>query len=160
MPSKAKVTATAHEIALVREFNRFYTRKIGVLQEGLLSSTYSLTEVRVMYELSRRGSSTASELASILGFDHGYMSRLLGRLQSLRLIDKRRSPSDGRELLLTLTSKGRRVYSGLDLRASSEIQHLLEGLSIKQIRKLLASMDMIRRLLTPQGSAGIASNRR
>lgn len=149
MSSKARIAATAHEIALVREFNRFYTRQIGVLQESLLSSPYSLTEVRVMYELSQRSNTTAAELAGILGLDHGYMSRLMRRLQNLRLIDKKRSSDDGRELFLSLTRNGFRIYSGLDRRASSEVQLLLKDLSAKQIRRLLASMDMIRRLLGP-----------
>jgi DNA-binding MarR family transcriptional regulator len=150
MTEKAKISVTANEIALVREFNRFYTRQIGVLQEDLLSSPYSLTEVRVMYELSWRSGTTASELASILGFDHGYMSRLFRRLQALRLIGKRRSSDDGRQRLLTLTSKGRRTYSALDLRASSEIQLLLKDLSAEEVRRLLAAMDTIRRLLSPK----------
>jgi DNA-binding MarR family transcriptional regulator len=147
MANKARISVAANEMALVREFNRFYTRQIGVLQEGLLSSPYSLTEVRVMYELSRQRGITASELASTLGFDHGYMSRLLRRLQSLRLIDKQRSSGDGRQLLLTLTNKGQRIYSALDLRASSEIQLLLKDLSVDEVRRLLRAMDTIRRLL-------------
>jgi DNA-binding MarR family transcriptional regulator len=150
MTEKTTASATANQIAMVREFNRFYTRQIGVLQEDLLSSPYSLTEVRVMHELSRRGDTTATELASILGFDHGYMSRLLRRLQSLRLIDRKRSSDDGRQRLLTLTVKGRRTYSPLDLRASSEIQLLLKDLSAEQVRRLLAAMDTIRRLLSPK----------
>ena len=150
MASTRIAEATAQEIALVREFNRFYTRQIGVLQGGLLSSPYSLTEVRVMFEISQRGSTTASELASILGLDHGYLSRLLQHLQSLKLLGKKRSSSDGRQLLLTLTNKGQKAYEALDLRASSEIQLLLKDFSAEEIQKLLASMDTIRDLLSPK----------
>src|SRR5258708_585051 len=39
-------------IADIRQFNRFYTKQIGVLQEGLLESDLSLAELLVLYELA------------------------------------------------------------------------------------------------------------
>jgi DNA-binding MarR family transcriptional regulator len=106
----------SRDVESVREFNRFYTRQIGLLQEGLLASPFSLTEVRILFELSQRANCTASDLATELGLDHGYLSRILRRFQSLGFITKERSAADGRQLLLTLTSKGHRAYAPLDKR--------------------------------------------
>jgi DNA-binding MarR family transcriptional regulator len=144
--SKAK----ALEPALVREFSRFYLRHIGPLQKVLLSSPYSLTEVRVMYELSLRSGTTGLEVVSYVGLNRGYISRVLSRLGSLGLVGRMRSSVDRRVSIFALTNKGRRVYSGLDLLARSEILLLLNGLSTKQILKLLASIDMIRGLPSPK----------
>ncbi len=144
--------ANRRAVALIREFNRFYTRQIGLLQEGLLASPFSLTEARVMYELSQRTDSTASELAAALGINHGYLSRILRRFQSLGLIQKARSATDGRQLLLTLTGKGRRAYGPLDARANSEIKLLLKDLSTEEVRHLLEAAQTIRRLLSAKAT--------
>ena len=90
-------------IEAVRSFNRFYTRQIGVLEEGLLSSPFSLTEVRVMYELAHRERTTATELGKILALDAGYLSRVLQSFAKRDLIEKSPSPVDGRQ---TLTRRG------------------------------------------------------
>ena len=100
-----------------------------------------------MFELSHRANTTASELADLLGINHGYLSRILKRFKSLGLIVRKRSPVDGRELLLTLTSKGRAVYFPLNARANAEVRELLKTLSIKDIRILLHAMERIRQLL-------------
>jgi DNA-binding MarR family transcriptional regulator/GNAT superfamily N-acetyltransferase len=139
--------ADDQDLFSVREFNRFYTRQIGVLQEGLLSSPYSLAEVRTMYEIGKRRSTTASEIGDILGFDHGYLSRILRRLKLLDLVEKTRSIKDGRQLLLTLTRKGRQAYAALDRRADAEVRRLLEDLSTEEIHELLEAMHTIRHLL-------------
>jgi DNA-binding MarR family transcriptional regulator len=102
-----------------------------------------------MFELSQRAHCTASDLATELGLNHGYLSRILRRFQSLGFITKKRSAADGRQLLLTLTSKGHRAYAPLDKRASSEIEDLLKGLSEDDIRRLLDAMQTVRWLLSP-----------
>lgn len=137
----------SREVLLVREFNRFYTRQIGLLQEGLLSSPFSLTEVRIMFELTERSGCTATDLADLLRINHGYLSRILRRFQSLGFITKKRSAKDGRQLQLMLTKKGHRTYAPLDRRASSEVQTLLTHLSEQDVLELLAAMNTIRRLI-------------
>lgn len=141
----------AKEVEAVREFNRFYTRHMGLLQEGLLRSQFSLTEVRVMFELRQRPGITASEIAGHLGINHGYMSRIVQRFESLGVLSKQRSASDKRQYLLSLTAKGQRTYAPLDARASAEVHDLLEGLSDTDVRRLLEAMQTIQGLLSPEG---------
>src|ERR1700734_916793 len=92
-------------VAAVRSFNRFYTKKIGLLRGGVLDSKFSLSEARVLYELAHRKTTTASELSQDLGFDPGYLSRILQRFASRGLISRRQSATDGRQTILTLTPR-------------------------------------------------------
>src|SRR5690349_7040084 len=112
-------------IAAVRAFNRFYTERIGVLGEGYLDSPFSLTQVRVLYELSHRDTATAAELARDLGVDPGYLSRLLGDFVRRGLIERRRSESDARQSQLWLTDAGRAAFAPLDQRSHDGIGALL-----------------------------------
>ena len=116
------------DVAAVRRFNRFYTRKIGVLDEGHLGSPFSLTEVRVLYEIAQRESPTAAEIARELNLDAGYLSRLVNGLVRRQLIGRAPSPTDARQSLLTLTDEGRARWRDLDARASDRIQELLAPL--------------------------------
>lgn len=134
-------------VAAVREFNRFYTREIGVLNERLLASPYSLTEARLLYELLHRPAATASELAAIVGINLGYMSRIIRRFESGGLIEKRRSRSDGRQQLLNLTEKGRREYAAVDRQANGEVVRLLKNVPADQIATLLEAMRAIHTVL-------------
>src|ERR1700691_4784880 len=88
-----------HHVHSMRRFNRFYTRQIGLLDEGLLNSPFSLTEVRTLYELAHRDQLTAAELCGDLGLDAGYLSRILRKFEKKRLIAKKTSPKDGRQSL-------------------------------------------------------------
>lgn len=99
---------------IVRGFNRFYTHQIGVLQEHLLQSDYSLTEIRVMYELSSRGDLTSADLCQMLSLDAGYLSRLVGGLEKKGLIQKVRSVTDARAVQLHLSDLGRSVLTPLE----------------------------------------------
>jgi DNA-binding MarR family transcriptional regulator/GNAT superfamily N-acetyltransferase len=131
----------------IRRFNRLYTRKIGVLNEGLLNSAYSLTEVRVLYELANVGETTATTLGNELGLDAGYLSRILRKFQDNDLISRTPAESDARQMLLTLTEKGRREFQPLNDASNSEVEAMLARLSHEEQRQLLGSMQRMERLL-------------
>src|SRR5260370_2098793 len=103
-------------VAAVRAFNRFYTRQIGVLSEHLLDSDFSLTEMRVLYELAHRTQSTATALCEDLQLDAGYLSRILRRFEARRLIRREPAPDDARQRLLRLTAHRRAVFGPLEAR--------------------------------------------
>src|SRR5438132_97180 len=108
-------------IAAVRQFNRFYTQRIGVLNERLVSSRFSLIEVRILYELANRSNATATELVSDLNLDPGYVSRILRGFKRQALIDRTKSKTDGRQKLLSLTRAGRRTFASLNSRSNDEV---------------------------------------
>ena len=142
-------TETSEErIGVVRQFNRFFTREIGVLREGLLHSPYTLTEARILFELGNRNSVTASDLCRELGLDPGYLSRILARLEQQGLLEKVRPHNDGRQRLLQLTSEGRNAFAFLDQRSRDEVSDILYDLSEEEQRSLLKAMQTIENLLT------------
>jgi DNA-binding MarR family transcriptional regulator/GNAT superfamily N-acetyltransferase len=143
----------AARVDAVRAFNRFYTRKIGVLQEGLLASPFSLTEARVLYELAQRAGATASELCRDLGLDAGYLSRVLRRFPTELLVARERSSADGRQSFLSLTPAGREAFAGLDRRSREEVAGLLEGLGPAGQARLVGAMSGIERLLGAETEA-------
>ena len=130
-------------ISAVRRFNRFFTRQIGVLREGLLHSPYSLTEARLIYELAHRDVVTAADLGRELGLDAGYLSRMVSRLEQQGLLDRLPSESDGRQRLLRLTSAGEQAFALLDKRARDEVAEMLHNLSEEEQQRLLTSMQTI-----------------
>jgi DNA-binding MarR family transcriptional regulator/GNAT superfamily N-acetyltransferase len=137
-------------IEAVRRFNRFYTQQIGVLREGLLSSPYSLTEVRVLYEISRREGPTAAELGKDLVLDAGYLSRILRDFVRKDLVEKRPSESDGRQSLLQLTKKGQKEFAALNARQDEEVGAMLDALTPEDQNRLIESMQTMQMLLGPQ----------
>ncbi|HLL78826.1 MAG TPA: helix-turn-helix domain-containing GNAT family N-acetyltransferase [Ktedonobacteraceae bacterium] len=135
-------------IGAIRQFNRFFTRQIGVLREGLLHSPYSLTEARLLFELGHRDHLTASDLCRELGLDAGYLSRTLSRLEQQGLLEKVRPENDGRQRLLRLTPEGRDAFALLDRRSHDEVAEMLSELSEEQQQRLLKSMQTIENVLT------------
>lgn len=135
-------------IGAIRQFNRFFTRQIGVLREGLLHSPYSLTEARILFELGHRDHLTASDLCRELGLDAGYLSRILSRLESQGLLEKVRPDNDGRQRLLQLTSEGRNAFALLDRRSRDEVAEMLSELSEERQQRLLKAMQTIENVLT------------
>ena len=127
MPPSAEPVAAARIDAL-RAFNRFYTRRIGVLHEGLLATEFTLTESRLLWELAHRGSTTASGLARTLDLDAGYLSRLLGRFRRRGLVKTTPAPGDARQRLLALTPAGRRAFAPLEERSRRDTGALLAAL--------------------------------
>jgi len=141
------MTGTDAAVAAVRRFNRFYTRRIGVLQEGLLASPFSLAEARVLYELAQGSGLTASALAVALGLDAGYLSRILKEFARRGLIARKRSPSDGRASLVSLTAAGRKAFVRLDASSSRDVEVMLRALPPAGTPRLLAAMGTIEALL-------------
>ncbi len=139
---------TDPHVAAVRAFNRFYTRQIGLLSEHLLDSPFSLTEVRVLYELAHRNSATASEIARDLGLDPGYLSRILLKFQKRRLLTRERSATDGRQWHVSLTKLGRQVFAPLDRDASKQLATILDPLPPARRQKLVQSMQAVQEILT------------
>jgi DNA-binding MarR family transcriptional regulator/GNAT superfamily N-acetyltransferase len=139
----------------VRRFNRFYTRQIGLLQEGLLDSPFSLTEARVLYELAHRDKPTAGEIGGELGLDAGYLSRILGSFEKRKLIEKIPSATDRRQSLLTLTRHGRKVFAPLEARSKAQVAAMLAALPEAGQLRLVAAMDTLQALLEkPAKSTG------
>src|SRR5262245_66174773 len=130
-------------VAAVRRFNRFYTRKIGLLQQGYLSSPFSLAEVRVLYELAHQDSVTASGLARELGLDPGYLSRVLQGFARRGLLARTRSKSDGRQSVLALTRRGQEAFAPLQARSRDEIGPMLAGLSAADQDRVVEAMRTI-----------------
>jgi DNA-binding MarR family transcriptional regulator/GNAT superfamily N-acetyltransferase len=133
----------------IRRFNRFYTGQIGLLHEGLLESPFSLTEVRVLYELAHRTLPTASAIGKVLGLDPGYLSRILKNFQRRGYVSRLPSESDARQSLLRLTKRGHAVFDPLDRRANTEISALIAKLPESDQRRLAGAMRTIESLLRP-----------
>jgi DNA-binding MarR family transcriptional regulator/GNAT superfamily N-acetyltransferase len=142
-------------VAAVRRFNRFYTRQIGVLEEGLARSPFSLVEARVLYELANRERPTAAELGRDLGVDAGYLSRILRGFEEGGLIERRPSDTDGRQSLLSLTAAGRAAFERLEQGTHEQIGAILEGLSASAQRRLLQAMRTIEFLLEAGFEPGV-----
>lgn len=136
-------TALQDGVAAVRRFNRFYTRQIGLLQEHLLSSPFSLTEARVIYELARHEDTTATALGAELGLDAGYLSRLLRGFEKQGLIRKRPSSTDGRQTLLRLSARGRGAFARLDADSRRQIGSMLSALPDAAQSRVLEAMRAI-----------------
>ena len=145
--TRAAAEPGAERVDSVRRFNRFYTRQIGVLNEGLLDSPFTLAEARVLYELAHRDRPTAAVLARDLGLDAGYLSRLLAALRRRGLVAGSAATSDRRQSLLTLTRKGRAAFARLDRRSRAQVGTLLGGLPPEAQTRLLAAMGTVESLL-------------
>jgi DNA-binding MarR family transcriptional regulator/N-acetylglutamate synthase-like GNAT family acetyltransferase len=142
----------AMRIEMVRRFNRFYTRQIGVLHEHLLQSPFSLTEVRVLYELANRQRPTATDLVRALKVDPGYLSRMVRNFEKRGLLTRKPSRLDGRQSHLALTSKGRNTFTPLDNASSQEVSVLLARLPENDQHRLLNAMHTIESLLNVDGA--------
>ncbi len=131
----------------MRRFNRFYTKRIGLLNKGLLKTKFPLTQARVIFEMAQREQSTASDLISELDIDPGHLSRILSTFEKDGLIQKMQSKSDSRKSLLKLTAKGRKSFSTLDGRSRQEAKALLQSLSSEDQHRLVNAMCMIEDVL-------------
>jgi DNA-binding MarR family transcriptional regulator/GNAT superfamily N-acetyltransferase len=149
--------AFEERVVAVRRFNRFYTRKIGVLHEGLLGSPMSLTEGRVLYELAQRRSATATQLAGELALDSGYLSRILAGFEKRGMLEKRPSVEDARQLILGLTDQGREMFATINARSHDEIDELLRPISDTDQARLITALATVETVLGGAQKAGAPS---
>ncbi|MDB4968888.1 MAG: MarR family transcriptional regulator [Myxococcales bacterium] len=144
-------------VEAVRRFNRFYTQKIGVLEERLQGSRFSLTEVRVLWELAHGEARTATALGQTLAIDAGYLSRILSRFERERLVTRAPAAADRRRSLLGLTAAGRRAFAPLDAGARREVTALLEPLGAAERQRLVEAMRTVEALLGGAAPADAAT---
>ncbi len=134
-------------IHAVREFNRRYTRLIGVLHEHLVDTDYSLTEARILFELAHSDTADVVELRRSLDLDPGYLSRILARFEQDGLVERRRSEQDARRQQVRLTGRGRTVFADLDERSSRGIAGLLGERPAADHTRLVEAMHTIETIL-------------
>jgi DNA-binding MarR family transcriptional regulator/GNAT superfamily N-acetyltransferase len=134
-------------VQAVRSFNRFYTKQIGVLQQGWLGSPFSLAESRVLYELAHHEQPTATDIGKELGLDAGYLSRMLRSLEHRGLVRRTRSNADGRSAHLSLTPQGQTVFARLNQQTQQDVAARLRKLSAADQRRLVAAMHVIEEVL-------------
>lgn len=132
----------------VRRFNRFFTRRIGVLEESLLGSGLTLSQARVVFELGRPSEWTPGGIAAELDLDAGYVSRLLASLEKRKLVARRPSEADGRQAIVSLTARGREQHALLDTRSQEHISQLLAGLAPADRQRLLSAMATIETIMS------------
>jgi len=145
--SETPMSAMASPVAAVRRFSRFYTRQLGLLEEGLLQSAFSLTEGRVLYELATRPKLTASELERDLGIDPGYLSRILKYFEKLGFVIRSASPDDGRLALLELTGAGRAAFEPLDSASRQQVFAMIGRLMPAEAARLVQAMHTVEHLM-------------
>jgi len=134
-------------VGKVRAFNRFYTKQIGLLNEGLYGSRFSLTEVRVLQEVWRRKQTTATAIRKELALDAGYLSRMLQRFEKQRLIRRNPSKLDKRQSLVSLTAHGHRTFLPLEIRARAETAALLKKISPLKQERLVRAMREVQEIV-------------
>jgi DNA-binding MarR family transcriptional regulator/GNAT superfamily N-acetyltransferase len=149
-------TPFEERVQAVRRFNRFYTRQIGVLQEHLLGSDFSLAEMRVLYELAHREKCTAKEIGEYLGFDPGYLSRILARFAKLHLVRRERLQEDARLVSLELTEAGRSAFEPLNRESSAQVGEMLTRIPEAEQSKLVHAMGDIEAIVAAKKSDGEA----
>jgi len=136
------------QVETIRQFNRFFTQRIGVLDESLLDSGLTLTQARVLFEIGTSETCTAGDLISLLRLDAGYLSRILQEFVDSRLVKRKPSPDDGRRALLALTPKGWKKFTELDHQSRRRIGELISPLSAPKRTQLLHGMRALQESLS------------
>lgn len=131
----------------IRDFDRFYSRRLELLNQWFVRSPFTMTEIRVLHDLARHTTSTATEIADELSLDPGYLSRLLKKLEKQHHLTRVCVAHDTRQRTLRLTEKGRRLFESLDRVSRDAIAGQIRGLSPAQLGELLGAMSTVRRLL-------------
>ena len=139
-------TGSHDAVAAVRSFNRFYTRRLGVLDQQLMESPFSLTEARVLYELAHRNGLSAKDIGAELGLDAGYLSRIVNNFAAKGLISRAPLPTDRRQYQLSLTAKGRLAFGRLNRGSHDQVETMLDELG-PQASRVVQAMTTIEQLL-------------
>lgn len=132
----------------IRGFNRFYTNILGLLDQQIIDSGYSLTEARILFEISKTDICTANQLCSILDIERSYMSKIINKFEKKDLIKRRKCGKDNRNIEIQLTEKGMTVFHDLNNRANKQIEDLLEKLNVEDCEKLLNGIRTVKRYFT------------
>lgn len=133
----------------IRAFNRFYTDVIGLLDQHLLDSPYSLAEARIVYEIHHNGGIQASQIMELMHIDKSYLSRLLKKLEKDGVIRREKSEKDARAVILSLTAKGEKGFKQLNMASNEQISHMIKTFSAIQKQNLVSDMQSIRNLIKP-----------
>ena len=149
----------AEQIAAVRQFNRFYTAKLGLLRRRHLDGEFSLTEARILFEIGARPRTIASDLCGILELDAGYVSRLLSALTKRRLVRQAASEADGREKMLMLTATGSKAVDRLNEQSTRQIGEMLGSVDAPEREVLVASLARVRSILTGHAQTAVRIER-
>jgi DNA-binding MarR family transcriptional regulator/GNAT superfamily N-acetyltransferase len=152
LPAEAANDTMDARVAAVRRFSRFYSRRLGMLQDAFLQTSFSLAEARVLYELANRDQPTATAVADALGIDRGYLSRILRSFGERGLVAKSSSRADGRQSLLSLTARGRASFAAINERSQKDVAAMLERLSRPDQDRVVAAMGAIERLIGKETS--------
>jgi DNA-binding MarR family transcriptional regulator/GNAT superfamily N-acetyltransferase len=155
-PSARSRRADPGTVAAIRDFNRLYTRQLGLLNQGLLGSKLTLTEARVLYELAMRTDITAAEIASDLQLDVAYLSRILGKFRRRGWLSRKASESDGRRQHLRLTAAGRAAFRPLDGEAKAQIAAMIAPLPEADRSSLVAALREVRRAVVPGAESTVS----
>jgi DNA-binding MarR family transcriptional regulator len=145
---QATMKSKQQTIEDIRAFNRYYTGLIGLLNDHLLNSEYSLAEVRILYEINTHQPVSASQIMTEMGIDKGYLSRVLKQFEKSGIISKQVSGEDARVTLVSLTAKGRTLFSKLNAASDQQVETLINKLTKEEQRTLVGHMQAIRVLLT------------
>jgi DNA-binding MarR family transcriptional regulator/GNAT superfamily N-acetyltransferase len=153
--STSATSIDAGIISAIRDFNRLYTRQLGLLNQGFLGSKLTLTEARVLYELANRADVTASEIAADLQLDVAYLSRILSRFRKRGWLSRKASDSDGRRQHLRLTAAGRAAFRPLDGEARAQIAGMIEPMTAADRSSLVAALGEVRRTVAPGNASPV-----
>ena len=137
---------TEKDIQSIRDFNRFYTNIIGLLDNHILDSPYSLPEARVLYELFHRQPCAASDIMTSINMDKGYLSRVLKSFEKKGLLTRKPSKEDGRVATLVLTFKGEREFEKINQASAAQIEGLLPGMNQQDIKAAIQHMEQLKKL--------------
>jgi DNA-binding MarR family transcriptional regulator len=143
-----KVVSLASRIEQIREFNRFYTSILGLLNDRLLESPVSLTEARVLFEIKERPHCKAGDIMTLLRMDRGYLSRLINKLEKQGWVSRESSQTDRRVRTLSLTRAGRKLMEELERRSRRQVESMLAPLTVEEENELLQAMERIKALLS------------